>query len=80
MQPSARHEQVESTFRELVEAAGISPPDRVDYVPASVIFYWDEPRVAVFVDFDGDEPESTGPAGVAPSRAGRDLERLLRLG
>jgi hypothetical protein len=52
VQPSARHQQVESTFRELVEDAGITPPDRVDYVPASVIFYWDEPGVAVFVDFE----------------------------
>jgi len=68
VQPSARHRQVESTFRELVEDAGITAPDRVDYVPASVIFYWDEPGVAVFVDFDSDEPESSGRAGVAPSR------------
>lgn len=56
MQPSARHQQVESTFRELVDDAGISRPDRVDYAPASVVFYWDEPRVAVIVDLDGDEP------------------------
>ena len=55
MQPSARHEQVELRFRELVDEAGIAAPDRVDYVPGSVIFIWDEPRVAVYVDFDRDD-------------------------
>jgi hypothetical protein len=60
MQPTARHQHVESTFRELVQDAGLSAPDHVDYVPESVIFYWEEPRVAVFVDFDQDEPGSPG--------------------
>jgi hypothetical protein len=55
VQPSATHQQVELRFRELVGEAGLASPDRVDYVPGSVIFYWDEPRVAVYVDFDRDE-------------------------
>jgi hypothetical protein len=25
-------------------------------VPGSVVFYWDGPRLAVFVDFEGDGP------------------------
>jgi hypothetical protein len=55
--PSPRHEQVELSFRQLLDDAGLDSPDRVDHVPGSVIFYWDGPRLAVFVDFDrGVEP------------------------
>jgi hypothetical protein len=52
VQPTTRHEQVELRFRRLVDDAGLASPDRVDYVQGSVIFYWDGPRVAVYVDFD----------------------------
>jgi hypothetical protein len=55
MRPSARHEQVELSFRQLVGDAGLVSPDRVEYVRESVIFYWDGPRVAVYVDFDCDD-------------------------
>jgi hypothetical protein len=52
--PSARHEQVEQSFRQLLDDAGLDSPDRVEHVEGSVIFYFDGPRLAVFVDFDGD--------------------------
>ena len=52
MQPSAKHEEVEQRFRELVGDAGLDAPDRVAYEECAVIFYWDGPRVAVAVDFD----------------------------
>jgi hypothetical protein len=55
MRPSARHEQVELSFRQLVGDAGLASPDRVEYVRGSVIFYWDGPRVAVCVDFDRED-------------------------
>jgi hypothetical protein len=55
VQPTARHEQVELSFRQLVDDAGLASPDRVDYVDGSVIFYWDDPRLAVFVDFNRDD-------------------------
>ena len=55
MEPSARHQQVERSFRQLVADAGMHAPDRADYVEGSVIFYWDGPRVAVYVDFERDE-------------------------
>jgi hypothetical protein len=56
MQSNALHRRVESDFRELIDDAGLDAPDRVEYVPGSVVFYWDGPRLAVFVDFEGDGP------------------------
>ena len=58
MLPNARHRRVESVFRGLLDAAGLDAPDRVEYMPESVGFYWDDPRVAVFVDFEGEALES----------------------
>jgi hypothetical protein len=55
VRPNARHEEVELSFRRLVDDAGLAPPDRVEYVQRSVIFYWDAPRLAVYVDFDRED-------------------------
>jgi hypothetical protein len=67
VQPSARHEQVERSFRQLVGDAGLACPDRVAYVQGSVIFYWDRQRLAVYVDFDhDDESRSRAAAASAP--------------
>jgi hypothetical protein len=55
VQPSTKHQEVEASFRRLVGDAGLASPDRVDYVQGSVVFYWDRERLAVYVDFDGDE-------------------------
>jgi hypothetical protein len=57
VQPTAKHLEVASTFRRLLSDYGIASPDSVDYASESVIFKWDEPRLAVVVDFDdGDAP------------------------
>ena len=56
MHRSPRHETVEARFRELLRSAGLVMPDRVRYEPASVVFLWDAPQVAVCVDFDEELP------------------------
>ena len=58
MRPTGKHLEVAATFRRLLSDNDIPSPDRVDYAAESVIFIWDELRLAVFVDFDG----GTGPA------------------
>ena len=49
---TARHQEVESHFRELLSDASLPAPDDVGYEPESVVFYWHEPKLAVVVDFD----------------------------
>jgi len=45
-----RHRAAESRFRQLLADATLPEPDEVEYEPESVVFYWHEPKVAVFVD------------------------------
>jgi hypothetical protein len=52
VQPTARHLEVAATFRRLLTDYDIPAPDAVDYASESVIFRWDEQRLAVVVDFD----------------------------
>ena len=52
-----RHEEVEASFRALLESADVAEPDAVGYERDAVVFYWHEPKLAVFVDFDGDGAE-----------------------
>ena len=52
MSYTPRHKEAEARFRELLESADLPGPDEVEYEPDSVVFYWHEPKVAVFVDFD----------------------------
>ena len=52
MQATARHEEVEAAFRALLVEAELELPDDVGYEPESVVFYWHEPKLAVFVDFE----------------------------
>jgi hypothetical protein len=54
MSCTARHQEAEARFRELLESAELPGPDEVGYEPDSVVFYWHEPEVAVFVDFEPD--------------------------
>jgi hypothetical protein len=49
---TTRHQEVEAQFRRLVDEAELPAPDEVEYEPASVVFYWHAPQVAVIVDFD----------------------------
>ena len=36
----------------LVDDASLPQPDRTEYGPDTVTFYWDEPKAAVIVDLD----------------------------
>jgi hypothetical protein len=47
-----RHREVEAAFRALLVDGGVPAPDDVGYEDESVVFYWREPQLAVFVDFD----------------------------
>jgi hypothetical protein len=52
MTVTPRHEEVEAGFRALLESSDVREPDSVGYEPDAVVFYWHEPKLAVFVDFD----------------------------
>jgi hypothetical protein len=54
MSCTARHQEAEARFRELLESAELPGPDEIGYEPDSVVFYWYEPKLAVFVDFEPD--------------------------
>ena len=57
MRATERHREAEERFRGLLIEAELPPPDEVSYEPESVGFYWHEPTLVVFVDFeDDDEP------------------------
>ncbi len=49
-------------FRAMLADEALPAPDEVGYEPDSVVFYWHEPKVAVFVDFEDD-----GEAAIASS-------------
>jgi len=52
MQPSPRHRAAESRLRRLLTDSELPQPDDVEYTDGSVIFLWQEPKVAVFIDLD----------------------------
>jgi hypothetical protein len=49
-----RHRAAEARFITMIEEAGMPAPDRVDYGPVELVFYWDEPKTAVVVELDGE--------------------------
>jgi hypothetical protein len=49
-----RHQEVAFRFRALLDDAELPHPDRIECEPGSVVFYWDEPRLAVVVDLNPD--------------------------
>jgi len=49
------HRAAEARFKLLVEDASLPQPDRVEYEPRAVLFYWDEPKAVVTVDLDDHE-------------------------
>jgi hypothetical protein len=63
VQPTPRHRELEARFLALVDESELPSPDRVEYERESVLFLWDGPRVAVFVDFDGGCRSPPGSAG-----------------
>jgi hypothetical protein len=54
MDVSAHHREVEAGFRRLVADHGLDEPDRVAYEPAAVLFFWDDQKLCVAVDFEED--------------------------
>jgi hypothetical protein len=54
MASTTKHHEIEARFRALVDEADLPAPDTVSYEPRSVTFYWQEPKLAVVVDFDED--------------------------
>ena len=48
-----RHRTAEARFLELITDADLPRPDRVDYEPDSLLFYWDDRKAAVVVDLEG---------------------------
>jgi hypothetical protein len=52
MEITARHQEVEARFRALVTDNQLPEPDGVRYEPDAVVFLWEEPKLAVCVDFD----------------------------
>jgi hypothetical protein len=55
MDPTARHHAAEHRFRELLESHGLDLPDRVEYDPDELVFFWEEQKLAVVVEI-GDMP------------------------
>ena len=52
MVATVRHREVEAAFRALLVDGDLPPPDDVGYEDESVVFYWRDQRLAIFVDFD----------------------------
>lgn len=68
MQPSPRHREAESQFRQLISSAELAQPDDVEYTRESVVFRWRGPQVAVVVDLD--DPD----AGLGLERTGAGVD------
>lgn len=52
MEITEHHREVEARFRALVADNGLPEPDSVRYQEDAVVFLWDEPKLAVCVDFE----------------------------
>jgi hypothetical protein len=61
MEITDRHRDIERRFRRLVADAELFEPDRVQYEPRAVVFFWDGPKLAVAVDFDSPEDDIRHP-------------------
>jgi hypothetical protein len=61
-----RHQEVELRFRALLDDAELPHPDRIECEPGSVVFYWDEPRLAVIVDLNPDVHDPLDRLDLAP--------------
>ena len=64
---TTRHREVEKGFRRLVSDAQLTEPDRVEYEPAAVLFFWEAQKLCVAVDFDATDVGLDGdehPSGV----------------
>jgi hypothetical protein len=61
MEITDRHREVERRLRRLVADAEMFEPDRVEYEPEAVVFFWDGPKLAIAVDFDRPEGDIHDP-------------------
>jgi hypothetical protein len=52
MEITEHHREVEARFRALVAENQLPEPDGVRYEEAAVVFLWEEPKLAVCVDFE----------------------------
>jgi hypothetical protein len=52
MQPTQHHRAAESRFRDLLRSNELAEPDRVEYAPEELTFFWDESKVAVVVELN----------------------------
>ncbi len=52
MDPNPRHRAAERRFRQLLERNGLAAPDRVEYEPEELTFFWEESKLAVVVELD----------------------------
>ena len=52
MEPSGRHHAAEARFRQLLQSQQLAEPDRVEYEPEELTFFWDESKLAVIVELD----------------------------
>ena len=64
MHPSPRHHTAESRFRELLRSNELAEPDRVEYAPGELTFFWEESKLAVVVELD--DPAPIRPPASAP--------------
>jgi hypothetical protein len=62
MLATARHRAAEASFIRLVEEASLPLPDRVEYEPTALTFFWDGPKTAVIVDLDAEPSTQDGNA------------------
>jgi hypothetical protein len=63
MDPSQRHHAAEARFRELLRSNELAEPDRVEYAPDELTFFWEEPKLAVIVELDDSScPRGAGAA------------------
>jgi hypothetical protein len=60
MDPSPRHRAAERQFRQMLEAGGLDAPDRVEYDPDELTFFWEASKLAVVVELD-DMPATAAP-------------------
>ena len=60
MDPNPRHRAAERRFRQLLEHNGLAAPDRVEYEPEELTFFWEESKLAVVVELD-DMPVTAAP-------------------
>jgi|1186.fasta_scaffold1099351_1 hypothetical protein len=66
MDPSPRHRAAERRFRQLLEDNGLEAPDRVEYDPVELIFFWEKQKLAVVVELDDTAQRSVARAHASP--------------